>query len=283
MHPVTRTLSAYALLLLAGVLVLATVALVWGHHDQAAPQRARFATATVAPGGVRLLGLGHDERSRSSWWWRDCDGGSYDHSAERSGDTLHVDLAYLPSPHLGSCPVEESWSAGADGRDGSIFIPLDGPPPTTVTVEGDTTPHPVVDPDLEPVFPAGTVWEETGDFYRPSPVGDGETTRSWTATSGRARVDLTYATGYVGRAPHAWVRTGDLAPAVAARRVRTADVEDDLRLGGVPVVARLAWVRGQAEVDVTTRDGRVVLRMVAFSLDTAEVDRLLRSFAAANP
>ncbi|MBS2938343.1 hypothetical protein KDN32_11375 [Nocardioides sp. J2M5] len=278
-----RTLSAYALLLLAGVLVLATVALAWGHRDQAAPQPAHFAEATVAPGGVRLLGLGHDQRSRSSWWWRDCDGGSYDHSAEQSGDTLRVDLTYVPSPHLGSCPVEESWRAGGGGRDGSILIPLDGPPPTTVVVEGDTTPHPVVEPDLEPVFPAGTAWEETGDFYRPAPAGDGETTRSWTATSGRARVDLTYVTGYVGQAPDAWVRTGDLAPAVPARRVRTADVEDDLRLGGVPVVARLAWVRGQAEVDVMTPDDRVVLRMVAFSMGTAEVVHLLRSFAAANP
>lgn len=287
MHPVARTLRAYALFTIFCFAVLAATALVSGYREQAAPQRADFVEAAVAPGGLRLYGVGWQVTSEFAWWWRQCGGGHLEQSVERTGDTVEVDLVFRPSPHLGACPVEGAYAAQYS-YGSSLFIPLDGPPPTTVTAEGDdATRHAVIDPDLGPAFPAGTEWESSEALDAPEPAGDGESTRSWTATTGRAQVDVTFATGFVGQAPDVWMQTGDVRRRTGSWRREQppplVDAAENIRLAGRPAVARLGWKRGTATIEVSVPDGRVVLRIEAHRMDTAAVLRLVRSIASANP
>jgi len=111
--------------------------------------------------------------------------------------------------------------------------------------------------------------------------------RSWTSTTSNASVDVIFATGFVGQAPDAWVRTGEIRLRVesstGAESSPSVDAAEGIRLVGLPAVARLEWRRGKATVDVSAPDGRVVLRIEARAMTTAEVLRVVRSIAAANP
>jgi hypothetical protein len=197
-----------------------------------------------------------------------------------------VALVFRPSPHLGSCPVEGSWDVQVDSGDGGVFIPLTGPPPTTVTAKGDSTRRAVIDPNLGPVLPFDTGWEAADTSFPTELYSEGATTRSWTSTTSNASVDVIFPTGYLGQTTDAWVRTGDIRRRIEssaqAKPSRSVDAATVIRLAGLPAVARLWWTRGRASVDAAAADGRVILRIGARGMRTARILRIVRSIASAN-
>jgi hypothetical protein len=287
-HPVAKSVSAYALVTLAGFALLAAIALASGYRTQAAPVRAHFHDVAVARDGIVLHGVGHDLTYDFAWGWHECGGGHYEHSLERTGNTLEVDLVYRPDPHFGDCPQPDGNYDGqtAQGDGDGLFIPLDGPPPTTVTVVGDSTPHAVIDPDLGPVLPFDAGWETAWGEVPPDLGGDGVSVRSWSATKGDASFDVVLPVSLVGQAPDAWLRTGEIrrkGSLTGAVRAPSVDTEETIRLVGVPTAARLWRRQGGASVDVVAPDGRLVLRVEARAMTTDEVMRLVRTISAANP